>query len=371
MLMCVLLLCSAEPDLTRLVERLQSDDFDTREAATKALMRLPRAEGILEKAAKDGDADLKKRIETIVRDLARQRAERAIRRGTLLLTSGRADLHPDLMRTFQERDPKHLLHGAFVLMMADLSTREKALAGKGRYKPQGHVFPLGGAAGYHRFGSPVPYHFRHIKGGFFQQTRGIVEVLICSGDAHTREKLQDTIVLCDTLAYPDSPQRLHDLVAIVNGPLRAGACADSIVICDEMLGMWAGDSICIARRSIHLKRRTGDRKIEAGDPVYNPSDRSSFHVPAPGKRSFGLIRFFEVRDVGLTLDACKVTKVTGPLAKAGVKSGDMFTHVDGVAVKDAEALRKALRRRYAILGYGAFSLLREGKPLTVVAELDE
>ena len=94
-------------------------------------------------------------------------------------------------------------------------------------------------------------------------------------------------------------------------------------------------------------------------------------VASPTKRPLGLIRFFEVADVGLTLDACKVTKVTGPLAKAGVKPGDVFTHIDGVAVKDAEALRQALRRRYAILGYGAFTLTRDGKPLTVVAELGE
>ncbi|MFQ3591896.1 MAG: PDZ domain-containing protein [Gemmataceae bacterium] len=51
---------------------------------------------------------------------------------------------------------------------------------------------------------------------------------------------------------------------------------------------------------------------------------------------------------------------SAPLAKAGVKQGDVFTHVDGVAVKDAESLRKALRRHYAILGYGAFTLTREG-----------
>jgi hypothetical protein len=117
------------------LEQLASDDYAKRESATKALMRLPETEGLLEAAALTGHADLKKRIETIVRDLARQRAERAIRRGTLLVTSVRADLHPDLMRTFQERDPKHLLLGAFVLMMANLSTREKPFAGRGHYKP--------------------------------------------------------------------------------------------------------------------------------------------------------------------------------------------------------------------------------------------
>jgi hypothetical protein len=85
-----------------------------------------------------------------------------------------------------------------------------------------------------------------------------VEVLICSGDAHTRDELHDTIVLCDTLAYPNLPRYLHELIGIVNGLLRAGACNDSIVICDEMLDMGASDSICIARLSIQLKRRAGE-----------------------------------------------------------------------------------------------------------------
>jgi S1-C subfamily serine protease len=113
-----------------------------------------------------------------------------------------------------------------------------------------------------------------------------------------------------------------------------------------------------------------DNKMKPGEArILN--DESLGIVASPTKRPLGLIRFFEVSDVGLTLDGCKVTKVTGPLAKAGVKVGDVLTHVDGVAVKDAEALRKALRRRYAILGFGAFTLTREGKPLTVVAELGE
>jgi hypothetical protein len=275
------------------------------------------------------------------------------------------------MRTFQEHDPKHLLHGAFVLMIADLSTREKAFAGRGQYKPRGFLFRQGGAEGYHQFAVPVPFHFRHIKGGFYRQTRDIVEVVICSGDAFTRDKLHDGIILCDSLDYPDCPKHLHDLIGIVNGPVSTGPCNDSVLICDELQMMGTKDSICIARQAMRFRSWERKREIDRGEPLHLRDVRATLHVVPPGKRSFGLIRFFEVSDVGLTLDGCKVTKVAGPLAKAGVQTGDVFTHADGVAVKDAEALRKALRRRYAILGYGAFTLTREGKPLTVVAELGD
>mgnify|MGYP002778614160 CR=1 FL=1 len=129
--------------------------------------------------------------------------------------------------------------------------------------------------------------------------------------------------------------------------------------------------LLIARSGLDVPASAYRRcKIQPGEGLI--LDKQSLGIVAsPTKRPLGLIRFFEVADVGLTLDACKVSNVVGPLAKAGVQSGDVFTHVDGVAVKDAEALRKALRRRYAILGFGAFTLTRDGKPLTVVAELGE
>jgi hypothetical protein len=129
--------------------------------------------------------------------------------------------------------------------------------------------------------------------------------------------------------------------------------------------------LLIARGGVDVEESAYRRRTIPPGEAWILDEQSLGIVASPTKRPLGLVRFFEVADVGLTLDACKVTKVIGPLAKAGVQSGDMFTHVDGVAVKDAEALRKALRRRYAILGYGAFTLTRDGKPLTVVAELGE
>ena len=353
------------------LEQLVSDDFDDREVATRALMLLPQAEGLLEAAAKDGDADLKKRAETIVRELTRQRAQRGIKRGTLLVSAGNADLLPDIMRTFQPYDPRHQLHGSFVLMIADLSTREKAFAKRGEYKPREFVVSLGTKDSEAWLRTPIPFQFRHVRSGYFIRSSTNLEVLILSGDARAGGGFSDTIVFADDLNHSRGYHSLKHGIFICNGEVKSRYIDDSIIICDDLEPAAIDLSICIARRSLQYVKRRMNHKVDAGDPVYQRENKNTLHVVPPGKRSFGLIRFFEVADVGLTLDACKVTKVAGPLAKAGVKPGDVFTHVDGVAVKDAEALRKALRRRYAILGFGAFTLTREGKPLTVVAELGE
>jgi hypothetical protein len=239
------------------------------------------------------------------------------------------------------------------------------------YKPSGFVLSLGTGDSAALFRMPSPFVFRHIRNGYFRQSLNEIEVLILSGDAYSDGGFEYRILLAESLHSPKGYDSFEYLICIATGGIKARYVTDSILICDDLEPATLRSSLCIARRSLQYRNRRMNHIVDPGDPIYLREDRSTVHVVPPGKRSFGLVRFFEVSDVGLTLDACKVTKVSGPLAKAGVQPGDVFTHIDGVALKDAEALRKALRRRYAILGYGAFTLTREGRPLTVVAELGE
>ncbi|MBY0228567.1 MAG: hypothetical protein K2W96_04725 [Gemmataceae bacterium] len=66
----------------------------------------------------------------------------------------------------------------------------------------------------------------------------------------------------------------------------------------------------------------------------------------------------------------KAVAAAGPLANR-VRNGDVFVSVDGVAVKDADGLRRALRKRFAIGGVGRFVVRRGGEEVAVRAVLGE
>lgn len=126
-----LYLALAEPatvaTVARQLERLGSDDFDEREAAYRALAADPRAESVVQRHREDADPEVRQRVAKLLVHYTQARAERAIRRGTLLVTAGHVDLLPDLMRTYQPHDPKHRLHGALCVVLADLCKRIPAI----------------------------------------------------------------------------------------------------------------------------------------------------------------------------------------------------------------------------------------------------
>jgi hypothetical protein len=355
------------------IAALGSDDFDEREAAYRALAADPRAEPVVQRHCDVADPEVRQRIGKLLAHYAQARAERAIRRGTLLVAAGNVDLMPDLMRTYQPYDPRHRLHGALCLVLSDLSVREKAIRGQPIIRFENLFFPdaLGNSVRALLARPPVlGYHHSKIGETLTRDQSG--KCVICPADARVdRERgIEECILLADSVLPKEGQGRLDSVVVVSNGDIRHNNLDRTFIICDGTVESAPRHSLLIARKGIRWKQAGTLREIAPGKPELT-RDESTVHVVPPGKRSFGLVRFFEVSDVGLTLDACKVTKVIGPLAKAGVKPGDIFTHVDGVAVKDAEALRKALRRRYAILGYGAFTLTRDGRPLSVVAELGE
>jgi hypothetical protein len=357
------------------ISALGSDEFDEREAAYRALAADPRAEAIVTRHREDADPEVRQRVAKLLAHYSQARAERAIRRGTLLVAAGNVDLLPDLMRTYQPHDPKHRLHGALCVVLSTLVTRDKAMF-EHRNIRKSHFFHdveprLSASTILLR---PPMYGYRTMKPDALLDGSHLGSCVICEGNVRypNPNGVSSGILLADGLRPAEGLNEVNSLVAIVNGDIHARNIKGCLVICDGTAHGYQVHTLTIARRGIRWKYGPKAVDIAAGEPERLFYEECSVaHVPASGKRSFGLIRFFEVSDAGLTLDACKVTKVAGPLAKAGVKPGDVFTHVDDVAVKDAEALRKVLRRRYAILGYGAFSLLREGKPLTIVAELGE
>jgi membrane-associated protease RseP (regulator of RpoE activity) len=206
-----------------------------------------------------------------------------------------------------------------------------------------------------------------------------VQALWAANTIRTDGSQSGVFLSAGTLHGP--PRRyLYFAIVIAGGDVTVAAnsgVSDCIIVCDGAVTTpHASKSVIIARKGIVIK----DKK----DSVWNVlSSCGNVTVPEGVKkhqlieedtrRPLGLVRFFAVSDVGLTLDALSVKAIDPkcPLASAGLRKGDAFVSIDGKATKDAEGLRRALRRRFAIAGLGSFTVKRGGKTLTLRARLAE
>ena len=365
-----------------MVERLGSEDYTTREHATRELRKRPEAEGLLLLARHSDDLEVRKRVTRILSELDRSRFERVIRSRTQAIVAGRVDLVPDLLEFTHPHDRGERITGALAILTSDAVSRAREL---GRDYEQVQRGDPSFWTGESPVTIPLPanrpvdsrvYHLGdQVTVDMHLWPFGVRKAHVRGRVVNMPDLIQDSLLAgCEMVRPGRRTAVIKRCVLVSGGDFRyQRTVAESVIFSDGTIQLDRGCTGClvVARKGL-IAEAYGYRKnkMMPGE-VRILGDQSLGIVDSPTKRPLGLIRFFEVSDVGLTLDACKVTKVIGPLAKAGVKPGDVFTHIDGVAVRDAEALRKALRRRYAILGYGAFTLTREGKPLTVVAELGE
>jgi len=380
--LCALVSNASQSKIEQYLDDLGSDDYAIRERATRELRRYPEAEGHLLVARQGDDLEVRQRADKILPVLYRLRYERVIRSRTQAIVAGRVDLVPDLLEFTHPHDRGEQITGALAILTSDAVLRGKAQRGDFRQirseEPALWTYerPLPNPLEANR-----PVRGRHyfladeVSVDIKLWPEGVMHAQLCGRFVNVPLVVRDSLLVAREEVRPErSSAAVKGCVIVSGGNIRYCNQVDSsIVFADGIIRLEEKSVGCllIARSGLDVPELGYRRcKIQPGEGLI--LDKQSLGIVAsPTKRPLGLIRFFEVADVGLTLDACKVTKVTGPLAKAGVQSGDVFTHVDGVAVKDAEVIRKALRRRYAILGYGAFTLSREGKSLTIVAELGE
>ena len=362
-----------------LVKQLGDTEYERREWATRMLAGLSEVPTVLQRACDDSSPEIRRRARRLVEHITKRRLALISRWLKLKIDEGRFDLLPDAVISCGDYDTDNDLFKLANIAAIRLVEKSNISDSPLKVKRTTDILPdsflnvksLKFPDGEHKIKSISPRSY------LIQNQIGLVAASSCYSNLDT-QGAGGIFLVQDRFT---NSQALNACIVVANGPVIVGESIDfSIIISNSdvqiprntSISVVIGQNISISHRTRVAGHMTGVTLV-ARNKVTGmiPENKQGTSILLGEKRPLGLIRFFEVSDVGLTLDACKVTKVAGPLAKAGVKPGDVFTHVDGVAVKDAEALRKALRRRYAILGYGAFTLTREGKPLTVVAELGE
>ena len=240
------------------------------------------------------------------------------------------------------------------------------------------------------------YHIETMPVYDFRKYRDKLPIPIIGPRQPLTERDEICVTRRETVQFSDRMSHAWSIIA-TPGSIRTGdifgsvfLAGDSITVKSPEISMVIADgdiaatesiraSIIITRGAVRSRRDIEKSFVLSGGPVefgtnkqkqVGRSVNSTIRERTP--KLLGWVRFFETADAGIDVTAAdggvKVAKLTDglPLAKAGLKVGDVITAVDGKPAANPETFRRLLRRG-TVMDQTAFAVKRGDKALTVTA----
>lgn len=346
----------AEPFLEALVERLGSEEYETREAAQGRLLALGLREvpEALARATDSPDLETRRRARRIkdkmfgeIKARARARAIQAGRRGEIdLMVDGLLFSQPNTLEQDGWREALEVI--------ASLLDRVDKDEPSGANRP--NVFRSEcvdlPALGWHDAG---PQDTSHPLGspalGFLRSRPGQYRSLVLAGGS---------------VLFSQGPSMS---AALVNGDAWFGTVMSSVVVSDgdvEFRSLM--HSVVIARGNVRGHCDCYSAAYAGGDVT-----RSKFcrRVYPRQRRPLGFVRFYEVPEcVGVVPSkfAPRLERIDEgtTFARAGLRPGDLIFESDGVPLRTVDCFRRSMRRQAARDASARLLVRRDGRWLTLL-----
>jgi hypothetical protein len=360
--------------LAALVADLGNEDFEKRHEAANRLRDHVAAAQLLEDALGSNDAELRSSAAKLLDVIAPLRVNAACARSARLAREGRIDLLPDHLFRWARHDGKDVT--LLALSGAAAKCWQKGL-GRLAPAPRRRAEKAGNNIWIRGWTERSLWGKNYVR---------VVEDVVDSTELYNGfvvanlARLRGIAGILTSASKFEATSGVIGAIIVANGDVRIPVEASScIIISDGTVELdVVSKSHVIARKGIRVRKDSGTYGgfsvfVSGGKAEVPPATKKTSHVEEDARHPLGLVRFFEPSDVGLTLDALSVKSIDPkcPLALAGLRKGDAFVSIDGKPTKDAEELRRALRRRFAIAGLGSFTVKRGGKTITLRARLAE
>lgn len=361
-----------------LIHQLGSDSAALRDGATRQLMKLDEAAPALRLALRSPDAEVRRRVRSILEALSRRYADRQLSRARADARAGRAGLlaerlarseaEPDGPRSWQPvmdlcwglRDlfPAHFgkvkgLGRSYLRLRKEYDLRPAI-------SPKGEV-----VLRRNKFGKPATYVARgvgvsamrgaaaaiFVSAGGATLSMGLQSFVVATGPVRCRDGLAEKLVVISEADVDMEVEIVRDCLVVARGSVTCGSMRNCVVLAGGDVHLNGGADGCLIKC-----RGKATRKY----PKYVRNTTLLENDP----RAVSCVRFFETRDVGVEVEPSKpavlVAKVTeGPFSKAGLRRKDRIFELDGKAVGSPEEFRCALRRRVAEGGTATLKLRRD------------
>ncbi len=330
---------SPEKKLTieQLIERLDSEDYETRESVTRELMERDEALPALQKALQSSSLEVRNRAKRIIEKIADRPAKKRVQQLVARMKRGGIDLFVDQLAATQNKIDDATCQAVLELLGEAVATANK------KHKKNLIVPDVNRDRGWRWLGVTYdPDTDPQMLGRPIQVDQRLLVPQITKIKFNNRPPLLTRcLVLC-----PGQVQSLDmkESIIFANGSIqgdpRSGGFSvmNCILICD-------GD---IELRNVFncLVIASGTVKIESiyGDDVLSVQK---------AQEAFGVIKFYDPKQAGIEVgeaqEGVAVKKVLEgkPFAKAGFKEGDAIIAINGTKVRNAEEFRRLVRRQTA------------------------
>ncbi len=307
-----------QPSVEQLIDRLASDNFETRDAARRALLERPEALPALRKSLHADDAEVRRAVAEIIEEFQKRDRKREVKRALDFLDKGEVDTFVDLVTSFEPplEDEIWLAMCAYVRKVADASGRRNFLPDVREItqnKPSRDCSLDKNVNQYHRFLENRLVAQELTKRKDFNKC-----LVVCKGNVEARISIQHTILF--TNGNFDCKSILWNSAVI----------ADSVSSTERPFPV-----------ACFVIARGKDGKVISDADVEQ------------ARKVRELVRFFEPVVVGIEVAEAKggviVKKVHDgkPFAVAAVKEDDLVTAIDEATVDSPESFRKLLRAKRA------------------------
>ncbi len=375
----------SEGKVERLIEELGSDRFQTREAATRALMELEDEPPVLRKALKSPAPEVRRRVARILEAYIPKRARRGLAKAQALAKEGRVDEMAERLVLWKEWNRGKERCKSVAELAAGVAEWEH------------HAFCK--AAFLYKF--HLPFSARHSLDNPVTP-RELAEWWTRSSDlrgSETASEIRKVLnVACTVIVTSENVciRTIRSGIIIAGGSIQLESATDSVIICDgdfEAKKSLSG-SLIIARGEVKCPLKVGFCTILSEGSIVLPEGAN---LPGCAILSKGIpncpVKFFDPALVGLTVwqlyrdghplpdggqlvddqerpalgDGVWIKEVRKdtPFA-AGLRAGDVITAIGGTKTPSKDVFRKTLRRKLAEGGpILTFTVRRSGKTLDV------
>jgi hypothetical protein len=378
---------SSENQIERWIEDLGSNRFEVREAATRALMEREETAVALQKALSSPDAEVRRRAATILEALKQKRPRRVLARAYALGKEGRIVETVDRLVYWREWD-KDKKGWDTLTRFADRLMEHAGDVCPQRFRDlwKKPGFPAGDFRRYleAKMSDRETRQPKEISGRKIMNPHAIVilargEQVIIKWDKRGSQGIAaDSIVVASEDIQIDHIS--HSLI-VAGGDIKTNCLMKSILVCDgdvEMQVPPEGSGLIVARGKVTCRNRKLTGCVVRSENYFQFHDGKKIIIKDGTPDPVGLVKFFELSDVGLTVSdrdqkeeplqngvRLKDVRKDSPFA-SGLRAGDVVTALDGTKATSPEVFRRLLRRK---LGQGdpilTFTVRRSGKTLDV------
>lgn len=387
----------SEREIVRLIEDLSSESFETREAATKALMDVEDEPAAVRKAMKSSDLEVRTRVDRILKVFVQKRCLRGLARAKALSKNGHIIEASDRVAYWGEWDSK----GDGWDNLTRFSDRVIRNAA-GYFPPQSFRHDAGFPAGDFRcfvnvvhpreisqrkididIGAEPPQNQKQkVSRNLFLQARG--RLLLRGEKVSYTGHIIPMGLWNGIIASVGDVQLMsaHNSIIFAGGDMKYPvALRYCIVVCDgdvELLRQPDAGSLIIARGKVTCSSGKLTRcLVRSGQILLLPDGKTiDFKDGTPDPLAF--VKFFELADVGIAAEDLPAREKSGaegvrlkevrkesPFA-AGLRAGDVITAIEDKKTPTTEPFRRVLRRKLAEGGPTlTFTVSRSGKMLDV------